>query len=124
MRKTRKGGSENRPSLTIRGRKFNNENENENIWELPLNKFNIRQFGPGNNNMYSSSNLRWANKPVPINVRVVNTMSPQAQLIPYETMNVIKKLNFSNTRKRGRNNNGNNGNNRRKKYKTNNRKLV
>ena len=101
MRKPRKGGME---GLRIRGRRFNNENENENIWELPLNKFNIGQFAPGNNNMYSSSNLRWANKPVPINVRRINTMSPQAQLIPHETMNVIKKLNFSNTRKRIRNN--------------------
>jgi len=121
MRKTRKGGME---GLRIRGRKFNNENENENVWELPLNKFNIRQFAPGNNNMYSSSNLRWANKPVPINVRKVNTMSPQAQIMPYEAMNVIKTLNFSNTRKRARNNNRTK-NNRTKyaKYNNTNRKV-
>jgi len=119
MRKTRKGGSENRPSLTIRGRKFNNENKNENVWEIPLNRFNIKKFGPGNNNMYSSSNLRWANKPSPINDEKINTM-------PYEPMNIIKNMNFPNTRKRARNNNRNNRNRNRtrknmKKHKINNR---
>ena len=73
MRKTRKGGSENRPSLTIRGRKFNNNPYNQNVWEIPLNKFNIKEFTDGNNNMYSSSNLSWANRnSAPSIIRRVN----------------------------------------------------
>ena len=76
MRKTRKNG--NSP-LSIRTPKNNNnenenENENENVWNVPLNnRFNIRQFAPGNNNMYSSSNLSWANRnSAPSIIRRVN----------------------------------------------------
>ncbi len=105
-----------RPVLKIRGRKFNNNENNENVWEVPMHHFNIRNIKVGNRNF--SSNIRWANKPDPINVRRVNTMSfGNQKLSPSNTMNITKELQFS-TRKRRRNNNNRNTRNTRKYYRS------
>lgn len=74
MRKTRKNGNSPLSIRTPKNNNNENENENENVWNVPLNnRFNIRQFAPGNNNMYSSSNLSWANRnSAPSIIRRVN----------------------------------------------------
>jgi hypothetical protein len=76
MRKTyKKRGGQGPPGLSIKGYtppvNINDENWDEEVWEVPMNRFNSSKIPVGNANNYQSKNLSAFNKPnhIAINVK-------------------------------------------------------